>query len=151
MKKQFLIAALCSSSFMFGMNQLGSPRNPGRIAAQLIEQTSAKIKPSQSFYDLSASVQAEIKQDFVGRFLELCELEAENNVTHFIAVSAQSQDPDWINQIVTENKLIITDIEQLRDIGMLEFFSESEMEEFQEGVFAVYEGAWKESGIKSAL
>ncbi len=148
MKKQFLVAALCSASLMFGMNPLGSPRNPGRIAAQLIEQISARIKPGQSFYDLSKDVQEEIKQNYVGTFLELCALEAQNNIMHFAAASAQSQDSQLLNQLLDQNKRIITQISQLQETGIWEFFSEGEIEEFQEGVVAIYEGAWQESGIK---
>jgi hypothetical protein len=70
---------------------------------------------------------------------------------HLTAASAHGQDSQALKQILDQNKRITTQISQLQEAGILEFFSEGEIEEFQEGVVAIYEGAWKESGIKSTL
>jgi hypothetical protein len=122
---------------MFGMNQLGNPKNPGRIAAHCLEQLQ--------------DVQQKIKQDYVGAFLELCLLEAQNNKQHWQAISAKHQDAKTMARIKEENRSIIQAMGELYNPEILESFSQEELAEFQEGLNAIYEETWREITIKSSL
>jgi Na+-transporting NADH:ubiquinone oxidoreductase subunit NqrC len=145
-KQLLLIAALCSTSLVFGMNQESLEHITADFSA-LVERESVALQGNNV---LSEDSLAKIKQGYVGVHLQLCALEAQNNIRHFQARS-NNCDADTVAQIAQENRTIVEKIVWLQNTGMLSLFSEDEIEEFQEGTLAIYEQAWQEIAPQSLL